>query len=629
MVADDFTGFGVSANFTIPPGAPASFVGLPATIEGVAGPFGPTIAGSVTDAYGNGVDATISVGLPGSVTGPASVVPTDGMFSIDVTSSVVGTHSVSLTVVGGVTANIDVVIRPGPVSTLTAVFNPINPVAGTLFDVTVEALDGVGNRVNANVTVIPSEPVGPAAQTAGEILYANPGPLVLTGFNMTVAGSQSIYVALTGGEPGGISAQNFAVTVLPGPGIRTATPAAPAAVSFVSPLTTLPAVDVCVQDAYGNGMDTDSTAVLSIGSSTTGGVLTGTPSCTILAASTCCTLDAATVDRVGLHTLDLAVTGGFPALPIDVEVQFSGNTSPTLPENAWGQLDFGGDYVGSGLTVDAGTCTTVNLTLDSGGLFSVAVGPQNYETTPSCSFQVSVGGGVYSMAVDVDISDANDAPILTPTMINLGVTRSVFAVPVTDEDDDAATTTTTIDIIPSVLVLRDGNGDAIEANGTTVDGITFDMESTFGFYIDSFWVSVDDGQGGTAGPVQIVADVAIDCPDPETQRLNNASVCVCNSASFLNLDGLCEKCPAGTWYTAEVTNNPCDDCPDCGYCAGGTEPIVPDDNCFALDDGSLVPCLIEDVRGCELVFAWMDWGRGRGWVRELNVRRAWSGPFFF
>jgi alpha-tubulin suppressor-like RCC1 family protein len=281
VVTATFQGGALQATvgFIAGPATSLQVVGLPASVE-AGTPLAVTI--SARDARGN-----LAAGYRGTIhlaaTDPAAALPADLVLG----AGDAGARSVPLTLAtaGGQTLTVRDVDAPGLVAAATTLVTPAaaaalaltglpdEVTAGAPFTVTVTALDPYGNAATAyrGTVALGSSDAGAVLPSSHAFADGDEGRHAFDGLELHAAGVQSVTAADTLAAGLGTTAE---VLVRPGEAARLAFVVQPSD-TIAGDLIT-PAVQVAVQDAFGNATATAARVDLAIAAGSPGGDLLGT-----------------------------------------------------------------------------------------------------------------------------------------------------------------------------------------------------------------------------------------------------------------------------------------------------------------------------------------------------------------
>jgi hypothetical protein len=307
-----------STPFNVIPAAPAQLVfSVEPTSVGAGSPITPAVVVAAQDAFGNPTPSftasvTVAIGTnPSSATlgGTLSQTAIAGVATFsDLTINKVGN---GYTLVASSTGLADAVSAAFNVISVPAtqlVFTqqpPATVVAGTGFTIVVTAQDGQGNIVTTfagSITLaLGTHPAGAVlsgttsvSAVAGVATFSNLGVL-------TVAGGYTLVASSSGFQ----SVVSSSFTVIPAAATALAFTTQPSNVASGAAIT--PAVQVAVQDNFGNTVSTATNAITVSLTVPNGATLGGT--LTRNAASGVATFTGLTVDRAGAYTLTAVATG--------------------------------------------------------------------------------------------------------------------------------------------------------------------------------------------------------------------------------------------------------------------------------------------------------------------------------
>jgi hypothetical protein len=310
-----------SAGFAITPGAAArlGFTGQPSTTAARAA-ISPAVQVAIQDAYGNtvtNVSAAVTVTLgtnPGAgiLTGTLTNSTVNGVATFsDLSVDRTGTGYTLAAAASGVASAASAAfgITPGPAAQLIFTGQPSGATAGAAISpaVQVTVQDAYGNVVTgASTFVTVAIATNPGGGTLSGTLTQSAMNGIATFPNLSIdkVGGGYTLAAAASGLPVTTSA---AFTVNPAAATRLAFTAQPSSAVAGAPIS--PAVEVTVQDAFGNTVTSATTLLtVALGTNPAGGTLMGTVSKN--ASSGVATFDNLSVDKVATgYTLTASVSG--------------------------------------------------------------------------------------------------------------------------------------------------------------------------------------------------------------------------------------------------------------------------------------------------------------------------------
>ncbi len=472
---------GVSSPFTVTPGEfTLAFTTQPTNVS-AGSAITPAVAVAVMDAFGN-VLTTFTGGVTIAIGANPSGGALSGNLTVNAVAGVAPFGNLSIDKVGnGYTL---VATSPGfPVATST-LFNvtpgaatqlaftqqpPTSVVAGTGFTVVVTAQDNQGNSATSFAGTVSlafgSHPIGTVLSgtttvtaVAGVATFANLTPL-------TVAGGYTLVTSSSGLQ--NVVSNSFTVT-----------PAAETALGFLiqpsnvaSAAVMTPAVQVAVQDPFGNTVTGATNPITVSLTAPNGATLGGT--LTRNAASGVATFTGLTVDKAGTYTLTAVATG------------LTNGTSASFIVSAGTATQLA--VALSPASVTAGTATSVTVTAQDGagnaatgyrGTVHFTSNDAQATLPPDYTF-IAADNGVHTFAGGVTLKTAG-SPSVTATDASVGSITGFQTASVTPAAAAAlfftvepSTTTVGAAITPPVQVT------ARDAFGNTA--ISFSAPVTVGF----------------------------------------------------------------------------------------------------------------------------------------------------
>ncbi|QSQ25269.1 hypothetical protein JY651_10210 [Pyxidicoccus parkwayensis] len=438
----------------------------------------PSVQVTLLDAFGNRVDSSASVTLalganPGGATlsGVRTVNSVNGRATFSGLSlDKVGTGYTLVATSSGVTDATSSAfdVRPGAAARLAFRVQPSTVVAGAPFSPSLEVLvlDAFDNRTASTAQVTVALNDNPGGATLSGTATQNAAAGVAT-FDVSLDKAGTGYT-LVATSPGLTDATSSAFDVQPAEAARLAFTAQPSNATAGEALA--PAVEVTVQDAFGNTVPSATTITLALGDNPGGGTLGGTRS--VDSAAGVAGFSTLTVDRAGAgYTLVASAEGLTPATSstfaisaaeadrlawrvqpsntvageaitpaVEVEVQDRfGNTvtdSPAVVTVELGTTPGGGPLSGTlEQTTDQGVARFATLTLtkvaadytlvaSSPGLASVSSSPFDVTPAPAAALAFTVqpsnvvAGAAITPSVAVVVRDAfgNTATSSTATL---------------------------------------------------------------------------------------------------------------------------------------------------------------------------------------------------------------------
>ncbi len=422
----------ISSAFTIITGGIApgqsSVAALPSTITASGGASLATITVTARDAQGNPVaGASVVLAATGSgntLTQPSGTTDAAGVATGTLSSTGAGAKMVSATIAGVVVTQTDTItVTPAAVASLAFAVQPSDAVAGATITpaIQVEIRDVFGNRVTS------------ATNSVTVAILDNPNGGTLSGIKTVsavagVAAFSSLSIDLTGtgytlaaSATGITGATSNAFSVTPG--------AASRLVFFVEPsnvtagATISPAVQVEIQDAFGNRVSTATSSVtVAFAANPAGGTLSGTQTRAAVAG-------VATFDNLGIDTAGVGyrLRGTATGLTPDTSVAFA------VTAGAATQLAFtiqpssttATDTITPGVQVTARDALG-NAAVGFSGSVTVAIGTNGGGGTLSGTTTVAAVSGVAAFST-LSIEGAGTGYTLTATASGLsGATSSAF-----------------------------------------------------------------------------------------------------------------------------------------------------------------------------------------------------------
>ncbi|WP_224247027.1 S8 family serine peptidase [Hyalangium gracile] len=302
--------YGTCSTRTPPAGAPETYrvSGLPATVQaGAATSFTVTAvdaAGSTATSYSG--TATLTSTDPQAVL-PATLSFTAGVATGSVTFRTLGSQTLTATDTT-LTGSASTSVTAGAATALTFTVQPANTVAGVSIApaVRVGLVDAFGNSVttgtNSVTLALGNNPSG-GTLTGTTTATMSAGVATFSNLSLSKAGTGYTLVATATGLTSATS-QAFDIT-----------PAAAAKLAFVTQppngyegLPLNPAVQVAIQDAFGNATTSTANVTVALGNNPTSAVLAGTT--TVAAVNGVATFSTLSVNKTGTgYTLNVTSTG--------------------------------------------------------------------------------------------------------------------------------------------------------------------------------------------------------------------------------------------------------------------------------------------------------------------------------
>jgi hypothetical protein len=461
----------------------SSITALPATITASGGASLATITVTARDDQGNRVAGAsvvlVATGSGNTLTQPTGTTDAAGMATGTLSSTEAGTKILSVTIAGVVVAQTDTVtVTPAAVAALAFAVQPSDAVAGATIApvVEVEIQDAFGNRVTSathSVTVaILANPSG-GTLSGTKTVSAVSGVAAFSLLSIELAGTGYTLAASATGITGATS-NDFSIT--PGTASRLVFFAEPS--NVVAGATITPAVQIEIQDAFGNRVPTATTSItLAFAANPSGGTLSGSKSRAAVAGVA--TFDNLSIDTAGVGyrlrgtatgltpdtsvafsvmagaatqlvftrepsstAATVAITPGVQVTARDAlgntAVGFSGSVTVAIGTNGGGGALSGittvaavsGMAVYSTLSID-GAGTGYTLTATATGLAGATSTPFNITVGAAAGLSFLVqppnasGGGTLSPAVQVEILDAGGNRVTSAsTSVSLTLTSN-------------------------------------------------------------------------------------------------------------------------------------------------------------------------------------------------------------